>query len=135
MARRRRRGRIDVVWYENDSAVDIDCARFAEHQTTTITAPTSTPHVDVVDAAGRSIHYGTVCQGGTTCVATGEDRRLGDFFTQNPDANGCVMIASGDTTPVGRPTFTTMPYSLPIIIRQTSGPSLYKDVDCAHPTG
>jgi hypothetical protein len=45
------------------------------------------------------------------------------------------MIASGDTTQWDSTTFTTMPYSLPIIIRQNSGPSLYDGVDCAHPTG
>jgi hypothetical protein len=130
-------GRINIVWYETDRAVDIDCApvSLSIHTTTITDADKTNPHIDVVDAAGRSIHYGTVCQGGTTCVATGEDRRLGDFFTQNPDANGCVMIASGDTTQWDNTTFTTMPYSLPIIIRQTKGPSLYDGVDCAHPTG
>jgi hypothetical protein len=134
-------GHINIVWYETDRAVDIDCAPVSLNiKTTTLTeASKPNPQFDVVDAAGRAIHYGTVCQGGTTCVATGEDRRLGDFFTQNPDANGCVMIASGDTTQWDNTTFTTMPYSLPIIIRQTSGPSLYtkpdgKDIDCAHPT-
>jgi hypothetical protein len=68
-------------------------------------------------------------------VATGEDRRLGDFFTNEKDANGCVMIASGDTTQWDNTTFTTMPYSLPIVIRQNSGPSLYDGIDCAHPAG
>lgn len=129
-------GRISIVWYETDRAVDIDCApvSLSIKESTITGADQAAPTIGTVDAAGRSIHYGTVCQGGTTCVATGEDRRLGDFFTNTPDANGCVMIASGDTTQWDSTTFTTMPYSLPIIIRQNSGPSLYDGVDCAHPT-
>src|SRR5436853_5196246 len=39
------------------------------------------PRFQRVNAAGRLIHNDNVCQGGTTCVATGQDRRLGDFFT------------------------------------------------------
>jgi hypothetical protein len=130
-------GRVNIAWYETDRAVDIDCApvSLSIRDTTIVGADQPAPSVDVADAAGRPVHYGTVCQGGTTCVATGEDRRLGDFFTNAPDANGCVMIASGDTTQWDNTTFTTMPYSLPIIMRQTSGPSLYEGVDCAHPTG
>lgn len=130
-------GRISIVYYETDRAVDIDCAPVSLNikETTIAGADQPLPVIDIVDAAGRAIHYGTVCQGGTTCVATGEDRRLGDFFTNAPDANGCVMIASGDTTAWDDTTFTTLAYSLPIIIRQTSGPSLYAGVDCAHPTG
>ena len=42
------------------------------------------------------------------------------------------MIASGDTTQWDNTTFTTMPYSLPIFIRQNQGPSLYKGIDCGH---
>ena len=125
-------GRISVVWYETDRSVDIDCAPVSLRikETTIINADKPNPPFEVVDAAGRAIHYGTVCQGGTTCVATGEDRRLGDFFTNAPDARGCVMIASGDTTAWDDTTFTTLAYSLPIIIRQNKGPSLYEGVDC-----
>ena len=135
-------GRISVVWYETDQAVDIDCAPVSLRikEATISAADTATPTQTTVDAAGRPIHYGTVCQGGTTCVATGEDRRLGDFFSNAVDANGCVMVASGDTTKWDSTTFTEQPYSLPIIIRQNSGPSLYtkadgSPVDCANPTG
>lgn len=130
-------GRINITWYETDRAVDIDCAPvdLRIKDTTILHADRPAPRVRAVDASGGPIHYGTVCQGGTTCVATGEDRRLGDFFTNAPDANGCVMIASGDTTQWDNTTFTTMPISLPIILRQNSGPSLYRGVDCAHPAG
>jgi hypothetical protein len=130
-------GRISIVWYRTDRAVDIDCApvSLTIKETTVLHADGAAPSHHVVNASNGPIHYGTVCQGGTTCVATGEDRRLGDFFTNAPDANGCVMIASGDTEQGNNVTFTTAPFSLPIIIRQNSGPSLDSGVDCAHPTG
>jgi len=30
-------------------------------------------------------------------VATGQDRRLGDYFTNALDARGCVLISTADT--------------------------------------
>jgi len=42
------------------------------------------------------VHIGWVCQGGTLCVVTGQDRRLGDYFTNALDRRGCVLIATGD---------------------------------------
>ena len=94
-------GKVSVVWYQTEPGelADLDCqpahihvmeARLQGGKTT-----------GVVDAAGRVIHYGTVCQGGTGCVATGKDRRLGDFFTNAVDARGRVVIATGDTMPHG----------------------------------
>jgi hypothetical protein len=83
------------------------------------------PATTVVDAAGRPISTGGVCQGGTTCVATGQDRRLGDYFTNALDQRGCVIIASGDTTMKDPITGNEQPTSRPIFIRQSSGPPLY----------
>jgi hypothetical protein len=88
-------------------------------------ADTADPATTVVDAAGRPISTGGVCQGGTTCVATGQDRRLGDYFTNALDQRGCVIIASGDTTTKDPVTGNELPTSRPIFIRQSSGPPLY----------
>ena len=81
-----------------------------------------------MDAAGRSIHSGSICAGGTACAATnaitGEDRRLGDYFTVNTDRNGCMIIATGDTTLNDPVTGQTSPISHPLFLRQTSGVSL-----------
>jgi hypothetical protein len=55
---------------------------------------------------------------------TGQDRRLGDFFTNAIDARGCVLIATGDTT-VKAANGTERPTALPIFLRQTSGPGLF----------
>src|SRR4051812_6976592 len=43
------------------------------------------------------IHVGQVCQGGTTCLATLQARRLGDYFTITLERRGCVLIATGAT--------------------------------------
>jgi hypothetical protein len=88
-------------------------------------AQTSNPHPN------GTIHVGKTCEGGTTCAATGEDRRLGDYFTNSLDQNGCVMIASGDTMQNAPVTNMPLPNSLPIFLQQSSGPSLTTGADCA----
>jgi hypothetical protein len=77
------------------------------------------PQFSVADATnGVPVHVGAICLSGTTCNASTNfvngDRRLGDFFTVNFDADGRLFIASADTTrpsatggpkPVGNPVF------------------------------
>jgi hypothetical protein len=83
------------------------------------------------EASRGAIHvHSTVCQGGTTCVATGQDRRLGDFFTNALDPRGCELIASGDTTQPNPIDGGPRPTALPILIRQTSGPALVGKGTC-----
>lgn len=138
-------GRVSIVWYQTDRVIDPDCGGDAtpaptysimEAQLFDATNPSS-PET-VVNAAGRPISTGGVCQGGTTCVATGQDRRLGDYFTNAIDQRGCVIIASGDTTTTDPITGTQRPTSLPIFIRQSSGPPLYTGTgtgDCSGSRG
>jgi hypothetical protein len=78
----------------------------------------------VVNASGRPVHEGGICQGGTTCVATGQDRRLGDYLTNAVDAHGCVVIATGDTMSPDPISEGDRAWSLPLFIQQDSGPSL-----------
>jgi hypothetical protein len=70
-------------------------------------------------------------QSGTTCVATGEDRRLGDFFTNALDERGCVIIGTGDTTTKDPLTGGERSVALPLFIRQNSGPALRGTRDCS----
>jgi hypothetical protein len=63
-------------------------------------------------------------------VATGKDRRLGDFFTNTVDQRGCEIIASGDTTQPDPNTLGPRAVSLPVILRQSSGPALVGNADC-----
>src|SRR5205807_8930453 len=88
-------------------------------------------HIVVTNASGRFIHQGGICGLGTTCVATGQDRRLGDYFTNSLDARGCVVIASVDTTVPDPISHGPRATSLPIFIQQTSGPSLTTGRSCA----
>jgi hypothetical protein len=118
-------GRISIVWYQTDHVVDLDCtpARTYVYEATITGAASKHPKTHVVKALGRPIHDNFVCQGGTTCVATGQDRRLGDFFTNAVDPRGCVLIATGDTTVKGLGG-TERPTALPLFLRQNAGPGL-----------
>ena len=120
-------GRVNVVYYQTDKVADTDCNNVTVSvKDAFITGATSPgPMVTTVDPVGRPIHVNsTVCQGGTGCVATGQDRRLGDYLTNNIDPNGCVMIATGDTTQPDVTTGMARPTSLPFFIHQNGGPSL-----------
>jgi hypothetical protein len=57
-------------------------------------------------------------------VATGQDRRLGDYMTVALDPNGCEMIATGDVTQTDPLTGGQRQTALPLFIHQSSGASL-----------
>jgi hypothetical protein len=125
-------GNVGVVWYQYNSVVDPDCApstAAVSVMAARISGATGArPSETVVNAAGRPIHYGSICAGGTTCAAdnviTSEDRRLGDYFTDGTDRNGCLIIATGDTTINDPITGQPSPISHPLFLRQNSGISL-----------
>ena len=128
-------GKVSVVWYQTetqDNLPDLDCQTGHIHvMEASITGATGKPHVTPVDAAGRVVHIGWVCQGGTTCVATGQDRRLGDYFTNTLDARGCVLIATGDTRLTDPTTGGPYPTARPLFIRQNGGPRLIGSGNCS----
>jgi hypothetical protein len=126
-------GRVSVVWYQTNKVVDVDCedADITIGEAHILNALAPSPTISTVNAGGRAIHTGSVCQGGTLCVAENKDRRLGDFFTNSVDHRGCVLIASGDTTQTDPTTGREFAYSLPIFMSQTSGPGLRSGVNCA----
>ncbi|MFL5895830.1 MAG: hypothetical protein ACJ76Z_12060 [Thermoleophilaceae bacterium] len=129
-------GKVGVVWYQSNKVNDPDCAgddvKWSIYETHIEGAdnPATMRVSPPVDAAGAVIHTGGICQGGTTCVATGQDRRLGDFFTNAIDARGCEIIASGDTRLTDE-MGNQLPTARPIFIRQSSGPPLIGSVDCS----
>ena len=129
-------GKVSIVWYQSDKVVDLDCeqSNISLKAATILGADTGSPAIDAVDAVGRPIHDNGVCQGGTTCVVTGQDRRLGDFFTNSIDSRGCVFVASGDTTKADPVTGKARAISLPIFLRQNSGPALVGGGDCSGDT-
>jgi hypothetical protein len=130
-------GNVSVVWYQLDQLIDPDCDIAAAdgkpapgaktyiyeaHISNALNPATRT--VTVTNASGRAVHEGGICNSGTTCAATGQDRRLGDYFTNYIDGNGCVLIASGDTTVPDAVTGGPRITSLPIFMAQDTGPSL-----------
>jgi hypothetical protein len=132
------RGKVNVVWYQTDWLADLACqpASLRVFSATVLLADTPKPKVYSTDAAGRPISAGhNICQNGTVCVATGEDRRLGDFFTNGIDERGCVMIATGDTMSPDpeQVDYRERPIALPLFIHQTSGPKLRGRGDCSSP--
>jgi hypothetical protein len=123
------RGNASVVWYQYDRVVpNPDSAKSVGklyvYQATLLGQGTDHPRKWVVNASGRPVHEGGVCQGGTTCVVTGQDRRLGDYLTNATDARGCVIIATGDTMSPDPVTGMARAWALPLFIRQSAGPSL-----------
>jgi hypothetical protein len=129
-------GKVSVVWYQTeqqDGLPDLDCQTGHIHaMEASLTGATTTKAQKwIADAAGRVIHIGWVCQGGTLCVATGQDRRLGDYFTNTLDARGCVLIATGDTRLTDPTTGGPLPTARPLFIRQNGGPSLIGKGTCS----
>jgi hypothetical protein len=58
-------------------------------------------------------------------VATGQDRRLGDYFSNAIDSDGCVLVATGDTTMKDPVTGQQLATSRPLFIKQNRGMGLY----------
>jgi hypothetical protein len=127
------KGRVSVVWYETDKVVDLACESAAMSIKAASILRADEPGqrtIETVDAAGRPVSVGNICQSGTTCAATGEDRRLGDFFTNAVDLDGCVFIGSGDTTRVDPITGNPLITARPIVLHQTGGRRLRGTGDC-----
>jgi hypothetical protein len=129
-------GKVSVIWYQTepqDGLPDLDCQPGHVHamEATLLGASSKKPQKWIVDAAGRPIHIGQVCQGGTTCVATGQDRRLGDYFTNALDARGCVLIATGDTRLTDPLSGSALPTARPLFVRQNGGPRLIGPGTCS----
>jgi len=151
-------GNVAVTWYQSNQVTDADCdsaSLLPNGQPTQWTVQTaayygltgSSPVVQYADAVPIDdhhpamvvggakttdgvMHVGGICQGGTTCAATGQDRRLGDYLTNALDANGCQMVATGDTQLVDSLNQQQFANSRPIFLHQDSGPSLTTGADC-----
>jgi hypothetical protein len=126
-------GKLSVVWYQTDKVVDVDCEAsnvfIYEARIANANDP-ATRSVATINASVRPIHQNGICQGGTLCVASGKDRRLGDFFTNAIDGRGCEMISSADTTQPDPNTLGPRAVSLPVIMRQNAGPALVGGGEC-----
>jgi hypothetical protein len=122
------RGNVGVAWFQYDRVVDPNCAP-ADAKVGIRTAflyDVLSKHTTkaYADPVGKPIHVGPICDHGTTCVATGEDRRLGEFFTLALDGTGCLLVATGDTNDVDPVTGGQLPTARPLFVRQDRGLSL-----------
>ena len=121
-------GNVSVVWYQYDKPTpNPDQATTGNVSVMAANVlGVGTSHVKqwTANASGGPVHVGGICQGGTACVATGQDRRLGDYFTNWIDARGCVVIASGSTMYADPATGGEKAWSTPIFMHQDGGPSL-----------
>ncbi|MFL5796406.1 MAG: hypothetical protein ACJ77A_00535 [Actinomycetota bacterium] len=118
-------GNVSVAWYQYDRVTDPDCGTGKVYvYDANVYHATGARTISKVNASGRYVHEGGICQGGTTCVATGQDRRLGDYLTDAVDQNGCVIIATGDTRLLDPATGGPLPTARPLFIKQNAGVSL-----------
>jgi hypothetical protein len=128
-------GKVSVVWYQTDKVADLACegASLSIYHSTVLNADDPARRtMETIDAVGRPISVATsICQNGTLCVATGEDRRLGDFFTNAIDERGCAVIASGDTMIRDAVTGGERHVAAPLYVRQATGPRLIGAGDCS----
>jgi hypothetical protein len=127
-------GKVAVTWYQTDKVVDLACEKAAITVMSQHVFDATDPakrSTETRNASGRPISINDICQSGTTCVATGEDRRLGDFFTNIIDERGCELIATGDTMSKDPLTGGELATSLPVVIRQNAGRRLIGEGDCA----
>jgi len=131
-------GDVSVAWYSYDRLVDLACApanaAMGVRLATLQGATGVDPQQQTVDPLGRPMHFGQVCISGTACVASGQDRRLGEFFTTALDDHGCVMVATGDTTLSDPVTGGSLPTSRPLYTVQNAGRSLTGQ-DCGTAAG
>ncbi|MFN2581510.1 MAG: hypothetical protein ABR498_02070 [Candidatus Dormibacteria bacterium] len=153
-------GNVSVVWYQSNQPTDPDCDSAStvqgKPQTTwtiqdaniygvdSATFPVQSVNVVGSNSNGSTFdsthpngvfHVGPICQTGTTCATNTtigvRDRRVGDYFTNALDQNGCVMIASADTQLHDPTTGSEFSTSRPIFAKQTGGTSLTTGLPCA----
>jgi len=148
-------GNVSVAWFQADQSTDPDCDSaallpngratnwtlqvanvFGATDPATAYPPASVNAIPNFDGSHKNgvFHVGGICQSGTTCAATGQDRRLGDYFTNALDKDGCVMVATTDTQLVDPVTGTGYSTGRPLFVHQSGGNSLTTGLPCGAPT-
>jgi hypothetical protein len=104
-------GRLVVSWLGQSSTVDSDAmpSWFNDKQGATrypwfgyvavITGANAlAPTIAQQPFTSKPMHYGQVCNAGTTCIASGGDRTMADYFDVNFDKSGSLRFVYNDTT-------------------------------------
>jgi hypothetical protein len=105
------KGRLVVSWLGQSSTVDSDLmpSWFNDKQgatgypwygyVATITGANGlTPTIAQQPFTSKPMHYGQICNSGTTCIASGGDRTMADYFDVNFDKAGALRLVYNDTT-------------------------------------
>ncbi len=117
-------GRVAVAWFQADVHLDgSDAQTQGDHGWNVMAGQSvnglgcdgsAVPGFRIVRATAEPFHTGTICMQGTICQAQLIDRRLGDYFAIDIDAQGMMMAAYSDTRRDGA-------VSLPAFLRQEGG--------------
>jgi hypothetical protein len=104
-------GRLVVSWLGQSSTVDSDAmpSWFNDKQgatafpwfgyVATITGANGlTPTIAQQPFTSKPMHYGQICNSGTTCIASNGDRTMADYFDVNFDKTGALRFVYNDTT-------------------------------------
>ena len=104
-------GEFVVGWLGNESPLDSDLmpSWFNDPQgaakypwygyvATIRGADTLTPSIGQQRFTSKPMHFGQVCNSGTTCAVSGGDRTMADYFDLNLDGDGRIRIVFNDTT-------------------------------------
>lgn len=124
-------GRVAIAWFEADVSLPGGDAETPGSHGWNIVAAQTISGLGCAGTAGLApfsiskvstepIHTGTVCMGGTVCQAQLIDRRLGDYFAIEIDAEGMLVLAYSDTRQGGA-------VALPGFARQSGGTSFFAD--------
>jgi hypothetical protein len=99
-------GRIALVWYgtddktHNPSTEDVH-QKWNVYMSVVTNADSNSPHVKQVRVTRHPMHYGSICLGGTGCIAQNPpgNRNLADFFEVDRDPNtGAIVVTYDDTS-------------------------------------
>jgi hypothetical protein len=104
-------GRLVVSWLGQSSTLDSDLmpSWFNDKQgataypwfgyVATITGANGlSPSIAQQPFTAKPMHYGQICNSGTTCIASGGDRTMADYFDVNFDKAGALRFVYNDTT-------------------------------------
>ncbi|HEY3183881.1 MAG TPA: hypothetical protein VGJ77_13655 [Gaiellaceae bacterium] len=104
-------GHLVVAWYGQQTTVDSDDMPSWFNDPKGATAFPWFGYVAVLEGANglkptiamqrftvKPMHYGQICNAGTTCAATNGDRTMADFFNVNLDGSGRIRIVFNDTS-------------------------------------
>src|SRR3954447_18155365 len=104
-------GQLAVAWLGQEAGIDSDSLPSWYNDPHGATQYPWYGYLAVIDGANglkpriaqqrftvKPMHYGQICNAGTTCAASNGDRTMADYFDMNYDPSGALRIVFNDTT-------------------------------------